>query len=194
MAYGGSQGRGRMELQPLAYATATATPDLSHICNLRHSSGQCQILNPLSEARDRTCVLMDAVRFISAEPQRELLSIYFIHYSVFVILASQFFPPHSGFTYGNHKICFEVMSLLLLSCKFFGIIFIILHIQLTLYDICHSLTFTLYVISRSKHIAANGIISLFLCLSNILLSICPSSFLTIALSMDTQVASTFWLL
>jgi len=31
---------------------ATTTPDPS--CNLHHSSRQCQILNPLSEARDRT--------------------------------------------------------------------------------------------------------------------------------------------
>ena len=36
-----------------AYATATATWDPSHICNLYHSSQQHKILNPLSEARDR---------------------------------------------------------------------------------------------------------------------------------------------
>ena len=35
-----------------AYATATATPDPSLICDLRHSLQQCWILNPLSEARD----------------------------------------------------------------------------------------------------------------------------------------------
>ena len=46
-------------LQLLAYATATATQDLSHICNLHHSSEQRQILNPLSEARDRLYVLMN---------------------------------------------------------------------------------------------------------------------------------------
>ena len=53
------------ELQLPAYATATATPDPSWIFKLHHSSRQCQILNPLSEARDRTCVLMDAsqIRF-----------------------------------------------------------------------------------------------------------------------------------
>ena len=48
-----------LELQMLAYTTATATQDLSHICNLHHSSQQCQILNPLSEARDQTRILMD---------------------------------------------------------------------------------------------------------------------------------------
>ena len=46
------------ELQLLAYTTATDTPDLSRICNLHHSSWQCRIPNPLSEARDRTFVLM----------------------------------------------------------------------------------------------------------------------------------------
>ena len=40
-----------LELQPFAYAAATAMPDPSHICNLYHSSWLCQILNPLSEAR-----------------------------------------------------------------------------------------------------------------------------------------------
>ena len=47
------------ELQLLAYATATATWDPRHICDLHHSSWQCQILNPLSEARDWTCILVD---------------------------------------------------------------------------------------------------------------------------------------
>ena len=54
-----------LELLLLAYTTATATRDLSCICSLHHSSLQRQILNPLSEARDGTCLLMDAsqVRF-----------------------------------------------------------------------------------------------------------------------------------
>ena len=37
--------------------TATAAPDPSCICNLHYSSWQCRILNPLSEARDQTCIL-----------------------------------------------------------------------------------------------------------------------------------------
>ena len=41
----------KLELQLLAYATATVTPDLSCI----------RILNPLSEARDQTCILRDTV-------------------------------------------------------------------------------------------------------------------------------------
>ena len=54
--------RVKLELQPLAYVTATATPDLSRVCSLHHSSQQRWILNPLSEARDQICVLMDTSR------------------------------------------------------------------------------------------------------------------------------------
>ena len=45
------------ELQPLAYAKATRDP--SWVCELHHSLWQCQILNPLSEDRDQTFILMD---------------------------------------------------------------------------------------------------------------------------------------
>ena len=48
------------ELQPPAYTIDTSTPDPSHICDLHHSLWQCQILNPLSKARDWTFILMDA--------------------------------------------------------------------------------------------------------------------------------------
>ena len=37
----------------------TAMWDLSHVCDLHHRSWQCQIPNPLSEARNQTCILMD---------------------------------------------------------------------------------------------------------------------------------------
>ena len=49
----------KSELQLLAYTTATATPDLSCVCNLHHSSQQCQIFNPLSEARGQIHSLMN---------------------------------------------------------------------------------------------------------------------------------------
>ena len=58
VAYGASQARRRVE----AVAMTTATWYLSHVCNLHHSSWQCWILNPLSEARDRTRVLTDISR------------------------------------------------------------------------------------------------------------------------------------
>ena len=39
------------------YTTATAMPDTSHIWDLHHSSQQCRIPNPLTEARDWTHIL-----------------------------------------------------------------------------------------------------------------------------------------
>ena len=50
MAHGGSQAR--------APCHSTAMPDLSCVHDPHHSSQQCQILNPLSEARDQTHKLM----------------------------------------------------------------------------------------------------------------------------------------
>ena len=54
------------ELQMPAYTTPIAMQDPSHIFELPHSSWKCQILNPLSKARDQTQVL-------TAEPQWEIL-------------------------------------------------------------------------------------------------------------------------
>ena len=51
----------KLEPQLLAFTTARATPDLSHICKLCHNLLQCQILNPLNKARDQTHILMDAL-------------------------------------------------------------------------------------------------------------------------------------
>ena len=40
------------ELQMLAYATASATQDLSSVCDLHQSSRQCQILNPTDRGQE----------------------------------------------------------------------------------------------------------------------------------------------
>ena len=55
----------KWELQLLAYATATATPDPSLSWDLHHSSRQCQILNPLSKARDLTYIFMDTTQVLN---------------------------------------------------------------------------------------------------------------------------------
>ena len=49
-----------LEQQLPAYTTATAMWDLSLSCDLHRSSRQHQIPAPLSKARDRTRILMDA--------------------------------------------------------------------------------------------------------------------------------------
>ena len=61
------------ELHLLPCTIGTATWDPSHVCDLHHSSRQGRTLKPLSEARDRTSILMDIVGFITAEPHWELL-------------------------------------------------------------------------------------------------------------------------
>ena len=64
----------KSELQLQAYPTATAMPDPSCICNLCCCSlWQCQILNPLNEARDQTCIFMETMLgSLTNEPQWEL--------------------------------------------------------------------------------------------------------------------------
>ena len=65
-AYGSSQARGQIgAVAAPAYVIAIATQDPSRICNLHHSSQQHWILNPLNEARDQTCILMDTSRILS---------------------------------------------------------------------------------------------------------------------------------
>ena len=49
-----------LQLPACTPATAAATPDLSRISDLHCSSRQRQIFNPLSEARDQTCIPMGA--------------------------------------------------------------------------------------------------------------------------------------
>ena len=52
VAYGSSQARGWIRAIAAGLPTATAMWDPRRICNLHHSSGHCQILNPLNEAGD----------------------------------------------------------------------------------------------------------------------------------------------
>ena len=54
-------GWGQIGTAAAVYNTAMATPDPGHICSLYHSFQQCWILNPLSEARDQTCILTDTM-------------------------------------------------------------------------------------------------------------------------------------
>ena len=62
-----------LELQLLAHNTATATPDLSCVYDLHHSSQQHhRILNPLSRPGIEASSSWILVRFISAAPRWEL--------------------------------------------------------------------------------------------------------------------------
>ena len=76
-----------MELQLLAYATTTATPDPSRICDLHDSSWQCWILNLPSEARDQTRIFMvpSWIHFCCAKMGTPPLT-FFFHF-IFVFLS-----------------------------------------------------------------------------------------------------------
>ena len=65
-----------LELQLLAYATATATQDLRGICDLPCSLQQCQILNPLRKARYLTCILREYVGFLTHWATVETLTLF----------------------------------------------------------------------------------------------------------------------
>ena len=60
-ACGSSQARGRIRATAagLHHGHSNARSEPHHICNVHHSSRQRWIFNPLSEARDRTHILMD---------------------------------------------------------------------------------------------------------------------------------------
>jgi len=62
----------KMELQLPAYTTATATPDLSRICNLHHSSWQHWIINPLMRPGIKPKSSWILVGFMTTESQQEL--------------------------------------------------------------------------------------------------------------------------
>ena len=60
-AYGCFQARGLVRAAAETHAIAAATPHLSRICDLHCSLQQHQILNPLSQARDQTCILTETM-------------------------------------------------------------------------------------------------------------------------------------
>ena len=76
----------KLELQLPAYAPATATPDTSYICVLCCSLRQHWILNPLSEARDQTHILMGTMSgSLPAEPQQECHD-FFFNFNLFLTM------------------------------------------------------------------------------------------------------------
>ena len=74
-----------VELELPAHTIATAMQD--------PSSQQCQIPNPLSEARDLTCILMDASRVHFCWATRGTLHMHFI----FILFYFCFLGPHVAY-------------------------------------------------------------------------------------------------
>ena len=91
----------KVELQLPAYAPAT--PDPSYICNPRLSLQQWQILNPLSEARDGTCILMDMSRVGDPLSHNGNFS---YHVLLFIFIEKNFF----GCTHGIWKFLVQKLN------------------------------------------------------------------------------------
>ena len=99
--YGGSQARGQI-------AAATVL-DLRHICDLHPSSRQCQILKPLSEARDGICNLLVPGGFVSTVSRGELLLIHSPFQSWHLLIPKP--APNPLPPLGNHKSVLHVCEL-----------------------------------------------------------------------------------
>ena len=100
----------KLELQLVAYTTATAMWDPSLVCDLHHSSWKCLILNPLSEARDQTHVLIDTSRVLNplSHDRNSQVRLFFFNSLV---------SPTLPFIYYAFSKCLLVCTL----CKAFGI-------------------------------------------------------------------------
>ena len=75
--------KSELEPQPLAYATAIAMPDLSHICELLSHSWQRRILNTLSEARVWTHILMDTSWVLNPMKTPNFFPSFFLSFFLF---------------------------------------------------------------------------------------------------------------
>ena len=62
----------------------------SHVCDLHHSSWQWWVLNPLSEARDQTCILMDANQICFCWDTTETPPNFFFFKEICLALRSDF--------------------------------------------------------------------------------------------------------
>ena len=93
MAHENSQARGWIGAVVTGLSKSYSNAGSSHICDLHHSSGQGQIPKPLSEARDRTHVLMDAswVRQLLSHDGNVLLSFFQIIFLILNILIENLF-------------------------------------------------------------------------------------------------------
>ena len=70
-----------LELQLLAYTTATATPDLSQVCDLHHNSQQCPILTHYVRPGIKPTSSWMLVGFITSEPQGEVPRVGWVSWS-----------------------------------------------------------------------------------------------------------------
>ena len=123
VACGGSQARVEPALQLPAYTTATAMPDPSHACTLHRRPWQHWTLNPWSEARDRTHILMDTgqvlnplshnrnspkLRFLNKKYMAPSKKLYHFHYFQAQVVDLHSWPSSDGSFAAAHQIISEI--------------------------------------------------------------------------------------
>ena len=109
------------ELQRPAYTTATAMLDPRRVCDLHHSSWQCRILDPLSEAQNPTHILMHTswIHFHCATTGTPIVSISWLlwilllcigmHVSFLIIVLPKY-TPRNGTAGSYGKSIFSFLS------------------------------------------------------------------------------------
>ena len=91
--YGGTQARGRMELQVPAYTTATAMPDMSSI----YDQGNARSLTHWARPGIKHATSSFLVEFVSFVPWRELQELLFLKISYIILLSDSWLQPcHRG--------------------------------------------------------------------------------------------------
>ena len=102
------------QLPPYAIATATLAP--SSICDLHHSSLQCQILNLLIWSRPGIEPVYSRilVRFISTEPWQELLFLFFMWF-VFKINYFTYLKQTFIYVCGNVHVIFHLYMCIIMN-------------------------------------------------------------------------------
>ena len=110
MAYGGSQARGPIGAVAtgLHHSHSNARSKLNLRPTLQLTA--TPILNPLSEARDRTASSWILVRFVSAEPQREIprFNVFNHKYHSIIEPLNAFVPNFFEHIYTHTHICVYV--------------------------------------------------------------------------------------
>ena len=87
-AHGSSQARGWIRATAVGLHHSSAMWDPSHILNLQHSSQPRWILNPVSEVRDGTCILMDTSQFHYHWATTGTLTLLYFYYIALKMLLS----------------------------------------------------------------------------------------------------------
>ena len=103
-AYGGSQARSRIGAVAAGLRHSHSNARSEPVCDLYHSSWQCQILNLLREARDQTFVLVDASQIPFTESWRELPTFYLHHPELTSVSSLSCFSPCSSTVCTNTRV------------------------------------------------------------------------------------------